>query len=401
MADFLEVVESIKVQEASVQKIFGSEGKSARTGKNSAEYMRRLAETAQFVSDIYTGRRPAYQLKEALGTSDFPYLFGDVIDRQVLQNYNETPQVWPLYARRATVSDFRLVRRFAINGSEAVLGEVPQQTEYPESKISDAKYEYAVKKYGRRIPFAWEAMVNDDLDALKDIPARFGKAARRSEEKFAVQLHVLSTGPDTTFYSAGNKNIVNTTNSGTGPGFAVNPQLSIVALQQAMVVLANQVDSEGEPIYIEAVTLEVPPSLEITARNILNADQIWIQQNISPAAAPGAAMQQLIANNWMKGRVTLAVNPYLPIVNTTNGNSAWYLHANPGVGRPAMEMGFLRGYETPQIFIKMPNSQMVGGGVNPMNGDFDTDSIEYKVRHVFGGVQMDPKMSVASTGANA
>jgi hypothetical protein len=62
-------------------------------------------------------------------------------------------------------------------------------------------------------------------------------------------------------------------------------------------------------------------------------------------------------------------------------------------------MGFLRGYETPQIFMKMPNQSTVGGGPSPMDGDFDTDSIEYKVRHIFGGVAEDFKMTVASTGA--
>jgi hypothetical protein len=37
-----------------------------------------------------------------------------------------------------------------------------------------------------------------------------------------------------------------------------------------------------------------------------------------------------------------------------------------------------------------------GGGVNPTDGDFDTDTAEYKVRHVLGGTLMDPKAAVAS-----
>ena len=178
----------------------------------------------------------------------------------MLANYSETPQVWPLYAKRAQVSDFRTVKRFPINGSEAVLLEVPQQTNYPESSLSDAVYSYAVKKYGRRIPFSWESIINDDLDALKDIPARFGKAARRSEEKFATQLHVDANGPHASVYTAGTKNLVNTTNSGTGASFGTNPALTINALQQAMAVFGNMLDTDGEPITIEAITLEVPPA---------------------------------------------------------------------------------------------------------------------------------------------
>jgi hypothetical protein len=62
----------------------------------------------------------------------------------------------------------------------------------------------------------------------------------------------------------------------------------------------------------------------------------------------------------------------------------------------------LRGHAEPEIFIKEPNARRVGGGiVNPMDGDFETDSVEYKLRHVFGGSILDPKMSVGSNGSGS
>jgi hypothetical protein len=36
-----------------------------------------------------------------------------------------------------------------------------------------------------------------------------------------------------------------------------------------------------------------------------------------------------------------------------------------------------------------------------MEGDFETDAIHYKVRHVFGGVTLDPIMSVYSNGSGS
>ena len=302
-----------------------------------------------------------------------------------------------MVAKRETVADFRTVKRFPINGGEAVLTSVPEGKTYPMAKVSDAVYSYAVGKYGRRVPFSWEAMINDDLQALQDIPQRLGRASRRSEEKFVTQLHVSSTGPNATFYSVANKNIVNATNAG-GAFSAINPALSIDGLQEAFAVLANMKDVDGEPIAITAVTLEIPPALEVTAQNILHATTLYINPNNSA----GTQNQSLFTENWMRSRVKLAVNPYLPIVDTTHGQTAWYLHADPEVGRPAMLMGFLRGHDTPETFMKMPNAQRVGGGaMDPMVGDFETDSIEYKLRHVFGGTLADPKMSVASTGAGS
>lgn len=50
-----------------------------------------------------------------------------------------------------------------------------------------------------------------------------------------------------------------------------------------------------------------------------------------------------------------------------------------------MEIGFLTGHETPELFMQSPNAVRVGGGaVDPMDGDFRTDSIDWKVRYVFG-----------------
>jgi hypothetical protein len=126
MAEFLNLLETIRGEEASIQKLFGGEGKNVSQmpkGK-SPEYLKKLAETVQFMNDIFTGRRPSHQLREALSTSDFPMLFGDVIDRQVLANYYAEPGCWPSYCHRSTVPDFRLVNRFAINGGEAVLSRV-------------------------------------------------------------------------------------------------------------------------------------------------------------------------------------------------------------------------------------------------------------------------------------
>jgi hypothetical protein len=41
------------------------------------------------------------------------------------------------------------------------------------------------------------------------------------------------------------------------------------------------------------------------------------------------------------------------------------------------------------------------GQSNPMDGDFETDSIMYKIRHVLGGTLLDPIMAVASAGTDS
>jgi hypothetical protein len=304
----------------------------------------------------------------------------------MLANYREQPSDWRGYIRTATVKDFRTVNRMYLNGGQDRLESVAEAGTYPAASVADGKYSYSVKKYGRRLPFTWEALINDDLDAFRDLPARLARAARRTEEHFATDLFAGTTGPDGTFFASGNSNVVTS-----------NPALSISALQTAFTILAAQTDSDGEPIYIDAVHLVVPPALQVVAQNILNATELRLNEN------GGATNSQLVTTNWMKNKVQLHVNSYLPLVSSSsNGNTSWYLFADPRDSRPAAEVGFLRGHEAPELFMKAPNAIRVGGGtVDPMAGDYDSDSFEYKVRHVLGGSLMDPKMAVASNGSGS
>jgi len=383
----LDLIESYNATDATERNLYAKEGRKVRGGRNDPLYKRSLVEAARLYEAVLNGRTPSYRLQEAMTTSDFQYLFADIIDRQMLAAYNSRPVMWSDFAKRGVVRDFRTVNRFTLDGGQAVLDEVKQATEYPAAAVTDGKYTYSVKKYGKRLPFTWEDFINDDLGALKDLPDRLAQAARFSEEKFVTDLFASSTGPDGTFFAAGNSNVV-----------TANPALSVAGLTTAFTVLAAQKDTDGNPIYIDAVTLVVPPALEITALNIINATEILA----ADGGGDGTGNNQLRVTNWMRNRVKVVVDPWLPIISTTNGNTSWYLFANPSVGRPAMEMGFLAGHETPELFMRSPNAVRIGGGtVDPMDGDFSTDAIDHKVRMVFGGTLMDPKSAVASSGVGS
>lgn len=400
MPEFLDVIENLRAEEADISRLFNTreDGVGVRSlrRRDPAAYKGQLAEAAKLVADVLEGRKPAHYLQEALGTSDFPLLFGDILDRQLLANYRAWAPTYRNYVRIRSVRDFRTVNRYSVDGSEAILATVNEQEEYPASSLSENRDQYSVAKRGRRIPFSWEAMINDDLDALKDIPQRFAKAAARSEERFATELFVDANGPHASLYTAGFANIINTTNGASDD----NPPLSISGLQDALIVLAGQTDADGEPIVFDVVHLVVPPALEPTAKNILNATELRITER------GGVSGQQLIVANWMTNRIQLSVNPYIPVVaSSANGNTSWFLFGAPGDGRPALEMGFLRGHEEPEIFMKAPNAMRIGGGEDPMNGDFDTDSIQYKVRHVLGGTRLTgtggAKSTVGSNGSSS
>lgn len=355
--------------------------------KGTPQYEAKFAEALTFVTDVLQGRRPHWQLKEAMTTSDFVHLMGDMMYRQMLGHFAAYPTTWEQWCRRRVVRDFRTLNMMTLDGGQDILAEVGEKEPYPETSFTDGKYTLSVKKYGRRYGISWELTVNDDLNAFAERPMMMAVGARRSEEKLATQQLVGATGPHTGFFTVGNANKV------TG-----NAVLSIDGLRIAYQVLKAQLDTDGQPIQINMAILMVPPALEITALNILNA--LVIRSTVHG----GATNQELEMVNWMKSKLKLVVNPYIPIVaSSANGNTSWFLIADPSdpMNRPAVNFGLLQGHEQPQIFQKASDSIQIGGGGSDFPGSFENDTIDYKLRHIFGAAQCEPKAAVGSNGSGA
>ena len=366
-------------------------------------YVKQQLELVSLIKEAGRGSSIARAyLQEAMSTSDFPYLMGDILSRQLLDKYQLAKPTWTGYCKRLTTVDFRQNR---LIGTDGLRGRYYPTYAKPEltgpreqNDLAESNLTWSVDVYEKAAALDWRMLVNDDLNAFREIPDDLAQGAIQTEEYFATQLFVDANGPHASLYTSGNKNQVNTTNGGASN----NPALSIQALQDAMTVLSNQRDANGNPIEVTMFHLVVPPALEVVANNILHSTQIMVG-GLGQSGNGGTANQGLFAVNWMQNRVQLHVNHYIPIIaSTANGATSWFLFADPNQGRPAVGVGFLRGYEQPQIFMKAPNTVRVGGGqVDPMFGDFDTNEIRYKGMHIIGGLRVEPKASVASNGSGA
>jgi hypothetical protein len=365
---------------------------NAQTNRNTTDYKQRLLEAQTYLNNLRT-RQTRIPLREAMSTSDFPNLFGDILSRRLAADYMVYSADWTAYAERRMVPDFRNVKTFAVYGGDQLLTEAPEGTTGVGYKaVEDRELtDYAVKKYVSKIQLTMEALVNDDLGAFDRLPTKLAAGARRSEEKFVTELYAGTSGPLAAVYSATNNNVVTS-----------NPTLSISALQTAYAVLKNQTDENGLPIFIDAVTLVVPPALEITARNILNATQLQVGLVGQGDDAAPAEEQRIVTANWMANRTTLVVNPWLPYIADTNGDTSWYLFASPTSGRPAIEVGFLSLLGgAPVIFRRRPDAVSLTGNTEIPIGSFDSNAYEWGVMHVFGGKLADYRCTVASNGTGS
>ncbi len=370
--------------------------KLRENGRHNATYMRKLEKFTGMLKMLSEGRIRSHHLQEVLTTSDFPILFGDVLDRRLLGQYQQQSTSWQTYAQRGTVPDFRSSRIIAVDGlatpfNSALYNQSENEEVKYDNNLGETGYTTSVNVYEKAWAISWRMFINRALNFIQRVPTLIATGAARTEEKFVTSLFVGAGGPDSTFFSVGNANYINTTNGAA----STNPPLSVQGLRDAFNVLYRKVDAGGDPIAIDAVTLVVPPLLQLTAQEILRAAQL----EITPATSALGTRYQ--TPNWAS-KIKLAVNWYLPVIDATaNKHTTWYMFADPNVGRPAMEVTFLEGYERPSFWQKAPNTMRMGGAVDPMMGDFGDMSQHYKVMHVIGGTLLDPKSAVVSNGSGS
>ncbi len=388
---FTPVLEAVDAQALNVRTMFGGDrglvkGAASLAGlrhpkingdKN--KWVGLMVEAEKLVDDVKVGRRPIYAFTEAMGTDLFPLLFADSLDRQLYGAYTAAPQSWRRYARRSLVNDFREVKRFAGTGVRGLLSPVKELAEHERRTTTEAEFKYAVSKYEAGFGVSFEMMVNDDLEMFGRLPQDLAQSALDTEEWFVTTLFAGASGPNSTYYTSGNDNIV--TN---------NAPLTRQNLQGALTRLMKRTDERGNPIIVTAVELVVGPGLTMTANDIVNATEY------RSVASNGDVT--IISGNGVAANLTVTTNFYLGTVTTTNADTSWYLFANPTASaRPAIEIGFLRGYEQPALYERVPDMRRFGGGAE-VAWSFDFGDNEKKVQHILGGTFVDPRMTMGSNG---
>lgn len=303
-------------------------------------------------------RRVYEVLVESGSTSDFPLLLGDSMNKVLQKAYQQVPDQWRSIVNIATVPDFK--EKSILRVSEADdLEEVKEEGEYRDSTLDESQEKYKLSIFGRTFSVGYRAIINDDLDAIRKQPDRFGKAASRLLN-LLVFKNILEANP--TMGDA--KALFHADHGNLG-----NAALAEASLTAAITAMRNQTDEKGNKIVVTPRYLVVPNELEWTARKLLQSAQVPSAGNAAASFAPND-------DNVLRdvGLVPI-ICPWL-----TDAND-WYLIADPAT-IDTIEVGFLRGVgEAPQLFLKSPGWTTISGmQVSPF--DMDDEPIKYKVRHI-------------------
>lgn len=247
-------------------------------------------------------------------SSDFPLLLGDTAHKALKKGYEESPEVFPLFTRAIPLTDFKPTSLAGL-GRFSNLDLVPEGGEYKYGTFNESGSSMKLVTYGKMFSITRQAVINDDLNALSDVPRKMGQAAKRTVGN--AVFSILTANPvlldGFALFSAEHNNLV-----------AAGTVLSTTSVDGLRVLMATQQDADGNVVRVPLKYLVVPMGLSGLARSILES-QFEI----------GAATRNNTSPNIVRNNFEVIEDPRLDAANTT----AWY-----GVADPAMFDGIVVGY---------------------------------------------------------
>lgn len=293
---------------------------------------------------------PITRINEAdTTTASFSYLLGTSMNKRLLKDYQAWPAEWQKFCVIAPIKDFRQQSRIRF-GAFGSLSTVAEDTAYTSITLQDTAATYVPTKRGNLVTVSRETIVNDDLQAIKQIPTKLAVAAAYTLAEFVYTF--LSANP--TIFDG---NALFT--SGAPHSNLGNAALSSAAMQAGVTAMREQTNMAGKRLGLKPSYLIVPAELE------------WVAMVATKSAGvPGSANNDI---NPMLGYVTPIVSPQL------SNTSQWFFAADPRVV-DTIEIGFVGGQVNPVLFIQD----------QPLFGlNFTQDVISYKIRHEYGGTVLD------------
>ncbi len=287
-------------------------------------------------------------------TSDFGNILLDVANKSLLQGWEESQETFEAWTKKGQLSDFKTAHRVGLGGFPS-LRKVREGAEYKYVTTTDNSETIALATYGEIFSITRQAIINDDLNQLTDVPMKMGRAAKATigDLVYAVLTGNPKLSDGKALFSSDHKNLA------TGAIDVTN----LDAGRQLMRV--QKEPTTGRTLNIRPAFLLVPTALETVAN-----------QTIKSASVKGADVNAGIINP-IQNFATVIGEPRLD----DNSAKSWYLAAAQGMD--TIEVAYLNGVELPYI------DQQEG---------FSSDGIATKVRIDAGVAPLDYRGLVKSSG---
>ena len=339
---------------------------------------------------ISEGKRGSYiaeaKLKEALMSGDLATSVAHFINLITIPQLPDLKQrpVGALVGAPRSLPDFRPATLFGIFGKlegpgvtkpdlDLVGGapRVPQGSPYPVATISGVESAYGkLAKNGLRINWDFEDFINDTIGVLDQIPGQLQEIALQTEWREVGDALLAAT----TSLAA-----VTLPDGTAEPANAKVTAKTIMGAIQQMALTRIHGSQIGT---LSGYNVVVPVG-----------SKVYVEYSIRLALGILYALPGTTGGPVTVGPDNSVLNTVTVIEHESVTGTNWYLLPKPGAyRRPVLEIRHLRGYETPQIRVKVTDSD---------GFSFDADSASMRLRMVTGAALWFQEAVIKSTGANA
>ena len=256
-------------------------------------------------------------VREALtGTGAFPGILSNVAHKSMAQAYQTAPTTYQLWTAHGSNSDFKDAVRYRLSEADT-LEKLNESGEFKASGVTESMAKTSIATYGRMFSLTRQAIINDDMGALQQLPAIYGAAARRMINKMVYKM--LKDNPKIEgkeLFHSDRKNLHGV-------------DISIEGLAKMKAAMAKQKNIAGlEYLNIQPAFLICPVELEVQAAQLISSVVDPTKANATP--------------NPFANKMTVISEPEL------EDAKAFYLAAAAGVA-PTIEVTSLNGNLTPTM----------------------------------------------------
>lgn len=208
-------------------------------------------------------------------TAAFPSILDQAINKAYVEGHRQAPVTFDIWTSKGTLKDFKTVENKYLAGPAGEFIEIPEGGEIKHDRPVDEKLPTRkLKTYGRQFTMTRQAFINDDIDFLSKIPAKYAASARKTQNKQVYQILVNNPAIyDGKPLFGGDHN--NRLATGTG--------ITQQAVQKMFMALQMQKDQFGEAIIIRPTYIVVPVGYAFDMYTIFDSATINTSGNTQAA----------------------------------------------------------------------------------------------------------------------
>lgn len=285
-------------------------------------------------------------------TSDFGNILLDVANKAILLGWEENEETFEKWTKKGQLSDFKTAHRVGL-GAFPSLRQVREGAEYKYVTLGDKGETIALATYGELFSITRQAIINDDMNMLTDVPMKFGRAAKATvgDLVYAVLIDNEKMSDKKALFSTDHKNML------TGG-------MDVETISAGRTAMRQQ--KEGErTLNIRPAFMLVPTTLETQAIQVVKSGSV-----------KGADVNANIINP-VRDLAEIIAEPRLDEASTKD----WYMASRQG--SDTIEVAYLNGIDVPYI------DQLEG---------FTSDGVTTKVRIDAGVAPVDYRGLLKVTG---